>query len=356
MAILFWLVLLIIFGVIYFLTKDKEVTNRLPEIWDTKVSSSDLLHIVISEPKINENSLVKVSPTTKTMFRPQTLTEYIGQARAKELIKLNIEKITRFKPIHIFLSGDKGHGKTTLANIIANMLHAQFIQRIGSQMTDVDDVIEVLNLINTSEELWTVLFLDEIHTMKCKPELFYTIMEDFKLAGQAIKPFTLIGATTEKNVFAGKYEPFLDRFQCIELEPYKNEDIVAILSQYKRQMWNSLPDNAEHLRIISENCKRTPRIAITLLEDTLVVNDITKILKYHDIVINGLTSKDIQLLRLLRDINKPVGEDALSQAIGINKKDYKTLHEPYLAKEQYIIRTGKGRIITAKGLALLATL
>ena len=55
-------------------------------------------------------------------FRPKTLDQYIGQARAKELININLEKIRTIKPVHFIISGSKGTGKSTLAYIIANEL------------------------------------------------------------------------------------------------------------------------------------------------------------------------------------------------------------------------------------------
>ena len=71
----------------------------------------------------------------KFSFRPQYLHEYIGQENAKELMKLNFEKIRTIKPVHFIISGSAGCGKSTLAYIIGNAIKFPIHTYIGGAFT-----------------------------------------------------------------------------------------------------------------------------------------------------------------------------------------------------------------------------
>lgn len=289
----------------------------------------------------------------KYIFRPRNLDEYIGQEKAKELVRVNIKKIKNIRPVHFLIDGLKGHGKTSLAYIISNMIGVNRYEVIGAGVS-IDKLTEILNWINSTDGI-PVVFIDEIHNLSPDIiEILYPILEDYSIQGKQIKPFVLIGATTEKNALVKKFAPFVDRFQVqITLSRYTEEDIFKILKQYKEHLYGDylIPDS--WLRTISQNCKLTPRIAIALLEDLLVVKNVDKVLDMHNIVYKGLTEKDIQILKILAENEKPIGEEALSMMIGISREDYKFLHEAYLIEMGYMARTRSGRIILEKGRELL---
>ena len=295
-------------------------------------------------------------PTKKYIYRPQNLTEYIGQEKAKQKVKLNLQKICTLRPIHILIYGKKGCGKTSLSYIIAKELKAKVIERISSSISTKEDVYKLIEEINKEKKDYVVLFIDEIHNFASLPEiaeLFYPIMEDFQLDGKPIRPFTLIGATTEINMLVSKLSPLVDRFQVIPLENYTVNEIVLILKQFHKQLYSDREMKENVFQMIAMNCKYTPRIAINLLEDYLVDGNIERILDYNRIIKDGLTDIDFKILETLSENEKPLGEKALSQVAGLNNNDYREVYEPYLCEQGYIIRTARGRTISQKGKELL---
>jgi Holliday junction resolvasome RuvABC ATP-dependent DNA helicase subunit len=322
--------------------------------------TKEKLHIIIDRPSLD---ISKISATNapriqKFIYRPTTLREYIGQEQAKDLIALNIRKIQQIKPVHFLISGSKGHGKTTLAYIVKNLLNAKMIERISKQITSNDDIVELINQINESTEKNVILFIDEVHSLdSALCEILYPVMEDFTLSGKPVKPFILIGATTEKHVLVKNNAPFIDRFQVqVELQHYRPEDIKEILIQYKNQLYRDYAISENFIDIVSKNSKRTPRIAISLLEDGIIESDVNHILKCHRIVFEGLTETDVSILRILTQNDKPMGAKALSQMIGISEKDYCETYENYLVEQEFILRTARGRTIATKGKEVYANI
>jgi len=317
------------------------------------------LSLILKLPELNISQIKEYQGTEqvkKFIFRPQNLSEYVGQEKAKKVIKTNLLKIKKLRPVHFLIDGLKGHGKSTLAKIIANSLDSECYEIIASEIT-LDKLTEIINWINTCEKL-PIIFIDEIHGLDGKIiEILYPIMEDYKIEGKRIKPFVLIGATTEKNVLVQNYSPFVDRFQVqITLERYMVDDIVKILKQYKEKIYPEFKVDDNDLKTIAENCKFTPRIAISMLEDLLIIEKVEEVLDMHNIIIDGLDSVDIKILQILDKSEKPVGEEALAMMLGLSRKDYKFLHEAYLIEMGYMARGRTGRFITEKGKKVLEKL
>jgi len=339
--------------------KEQQMKIEIANVTDgtkinTETSMQEEQSIIVKDPYFNPNNIKGYSSENKPkkfIFRPETLGEYIGQDKAKALARLNLKKIMRLKFVHFLISGHRGCGKTTLAHILKNHLRAEMIERIAGEITNPDQIVDLVNQINNIENNYPILFIDEIHALNPKLcETFYPIMEDYRIAGKNIKPFILIGATTEKNILMKKVAPLVDRFQVqIELEKYSKEDIIAILKQYKLQLFPDIPVKDKTYDIIGENSKFVPRVAITLLEDSLIESDIKKVLECHRIVKDGLTDIDIAILKVLELANKPMGEKAISMSCGITNSDYNTVYEPYLVEKQFILRTNRGRILSNKG-------
>jgi Holliday junction DNA helicase RuvB len=294
----------------------------------------------------------QISPK-KYSFRPRNLDEYIGQENAKELIKLNIQKILTIKPVHFIISGSAGHGKSTLAYIIANMTGFKIHTYIGGSFT-MENLQEFL--VENAEGEPHILFIDEIHGLpKEIAEFLYPLVEDFilPLGNVKVRPFIFIGATTDKNILLKKFNPLVDRCGCqINLEHYKAEDIKKILKQYNDQIYQANIEE-EIYNILSVNTRYNPRISIALFDDYIICQDIEKVLKAHRIIKNSLTTDDIHILEHLLEINKPVGVETLAIIIQQTRQDYQTLIEPFLIQQGYLSRTARGRVITEKSKQLL---
>jgi len=89
-----------------------------------------------------------------------------------------------------------------------------------------------------------------------------------------------------------------------------------------------------------------------MLEDYLVIKDVDKLLRFRNIVKDGLNIVDIKILKVLHDFAKPMGSSALAMSAGINQADYERIYEPFLVELGYIKRTPR-RQININGVKLL---
>lgn len=335
-------------------------------IWDTIFEATGINYIMElfgkdkqEESQDNNEKQIYHSEQVKPMtyqFRPRNLEEYIGQKRAKELVRLNLQKIMTIKLVHFIISGTQGTGKSTLAYIIANHLNFKIHTYIGGSFT-MDNLKSFL--IENEEGGHRILFIDEIHSLpKEMAEFMYPLLEDFllPLGDIKVKPFIFIGATTEKNTLQKKFSPMVDRCGCqINLEHYQAEDIKLILKQYNSQTYKE--NVAEEIyNILSVNTRFNPRNSIALYDDYMVCKNLPKVLQAHRIIKDSLTTDDILILRHLIEINKPVGVETLAIIIQQTRQDYQELQESFLIQQGYISRTARGRIITEKGKLLLQNL
>lgn len=296
----------------------------------------------------------EVTPA-KFIYRPGSLLEYIGQDRAKDLVNLNLEKIRTIKPIHFLISGNKGCGKSTLANIIAKELNFPITWHIGGAFT-MEALIKFLSKNQDSKQP-QILFVDEIHNLaKEIGEYLYPVIEDFILPegnNLKLKPFIFMGATTEKNALVKRFAPLIDRCQAdIILETYRPEDIKEIIKQYNEKIYHlNIPE--ETYDLLSVNTRLTPRIALAFFDDFVVCKDVQRVLSAHRVIKNSLTTSDIQILEHLKEVNKPIGIETLAMIVGVTRVDFQYCIEPFLINQGYVSRTARGRIITQKGELLL---
>jgi len=289
------------------------------------------------------------------LYRPEELHEYVGQEKAKALIKqfiLGTTKRNRIFP-HVLIYGAPGTGKTTLAEIIANELNQYFVNRISTEMKDPQVILDSIELAEGG-----VLFLDEIHSIdRSIAESIYTVMEDFQFNGTDVTPFTLIGATTEIGEIIQNRKPFYDRFKILlELEPYNLKEMEIIIKNYLYQTFPSEQFALSKITQVAKNSRLTPRIGIKLSEAMVYFEgDTQEVFKNFNIISNGYTATDYKVLEYLSQ-HKKIGLQALCSYLGTSPKNYLYNIEPYLLSNQAIIRAGGGRQITEQGKLITSSL
>src|SRR5437870_3307142 len=96
-------------------------------------------------------------------LRPQRLTDYIGQERLKENLKIAIDAAkSRGEPLdHILLYGPPGLGKTSMANVIAHEMGVNIKTTSGPAIERKGDLAAILTNLNKHD----VLFIDEVHRL-----------------------------------------------------------------------------------------------------------------------------------------------------------------------------------------------
>ena len=158
-------------------------------------------------------------------LRPRSLDDYIGQKHLVGEGAVLRKMIDAGRISSFILWGPPGVGKTTLAQIIANKLQAQFytLSAVTSGVKDVREVIERAQKGRFFNEASPILFIDEIHRFS-KSQL------DSLLGAVEKGIVTLIGATTENPSFE-VIRPLLSRCQLYVLKSLEKEDLQELLQR-----------------------------------------------------------------------------------------------------------------------------
>ena len=335
------------------ITDGKEEVEEITETEKANPLKVEIKDSVLDTSKIKEYTGEEIKNFS---WSPQNFEQFVGQEDANDQAKIVIKKMERGIRCHVILSAIQGHGKSTFVRLLANNLNARLIERVGKEINE-DTLIDVINEINTCPEKRVVFFLDEIDTTEWKVlKLLNPILQDFKISGKKVKPFLFCSATINKDLLLKTVPDLIDRIpHAIQFTRYSAEELMIILKQYKKELYSNEKVEEEVLNKIALNSKYNPRLAIGILEDFIVTQDINKTLKSRRIIKNGITEIDLSVLKILSQAKRAMGANALSQRIGMTQNQYVREIEPYLCEFGYIARI-PSRVITDFGRIFLKEL
>ncbi len=309
-----------------------------------------------------EESVVELS------LRPQRLSEFIGQDRVKESLRIYIDAaMERREPLdHTLFFGPPGLGKTTLAELIARELGVNIRTTSGPALEKPGDLVGTLTNLREGD----ILFIDEIHRLRpIIEEFLYPAMEDYKIEirlsegpkaqtiTMQIEKFTLIGATTRLGMLT---PPMRARFGIEQrLNFYPPSDLEQIVHRTAEVMQVDIDDDGA--KEIAKRSRGTPRVANRLLRrirdfaqvraggsiNRKVAADALQLLEVDQF---GLDDMDSRILKTI--IEKfdggPVGVSTIAAAVGEDVGTLEEVYEPFLVQNGFLQRTPRGRVATAQ--------
>ena len=295
-----------------------------------------------------------VTPETRAddadvSLRPQRLSEFIGQEKARANLGVFIEAARARKEAldHVLFVGPPGLGKTTLAQIVARELGVNFRATSGPVIAKAGDLAALV----TNLEARDVLFIDEIHRLNpAVEEILYPAVK------VPLQPFTLVGATTRAGLLTN---PLRDRFGIpVRLNFYSEGELEEIVNRGARVLGIGM--TADGANEIARRARGTPRIAGRLLRrvrDFAHVDGAKAIdrkvadnaLRELEVDAAGLDAMDRRYLMTIAESygGGPVGVDTMAAALSEPRDAIEDIIEPFLIQKGLLQRTPRGRLLTS---------
>jgi len=303
-------------------------------------------------------------------FVPKSFDDYLGQKELKEKLSVYTRAAQmRKEPLdHLLLFGPPGLGKTTLSQVVAQVMGVQIKICSGPMLERTGDLVAILSGLAERD----VLFIDEIHRMPTNvEEVLYSAMEHFRvdvIIGQGpgaktvslpLNPFTLIGATTRSGMLSA---PLRSRFGITErIDFYADDELSQIVVQSSQFLQLKLSE--ESALQIARRARGTPRVAKKIVRrvrdfaqvrglqeaDSKLVNESLSFLGIDE---EGLTRLDLMILhKVIENFNGgPVGLETIASMVGEDADTIETVYEPFLLRKGFLEKTSRGRQIPHKKL------
>ena len=301
-----------------------------------------------------------------TSLRPRNLTDFIGQEKVKDNLKIAIAAAKgRGEPLdHVLFYGPPGLGKTCLAHIISAEVGVNIKTTSGPAIERTGDLAAILTNLRSHD----ILFIDEIHRLnRTVEEILYPALEDYALdiiigKGPGAKSlrlnlpkFTLIGATTR---YAMLSPPLRDRFGSVfRLDFYDTASLEKIIERSARIL--KVEAKEDGLKEIARRARGTPRVANRLLKrardyaqviaDGIITRKVAEeALTKLGVDLIGLDDIDHKVLHtIIEKFNGgPVGLDTIAASISEEADTITDVYEPFLMQLGFLERTPRGRMAT----------
>jgi Holliday junction DNA helicase RuvB len=317
---------------------------------------------------VTDNPLLTAQRTAEdadAALRPKTLDEFVGQAAARENLRVFIAAAkARGEALdHVLFFGPPGLGKTTLAQIMAREMGVGFRATSGPVIAKSGDLAALL----TNLEDGDVLFIDEIHRLApAVEEILYPAMEDRALdimigegpSARSIRidlpRFTLVGATTRQGLLT---TPLRDRFGIpVRLNFYSVDELEQVVTRAAGLL--GLPLASDGAREVARRSRGTPRIAGRLLRrvrdfahaaghEIVDARAADSALNRLEVDSLGLDAMDRRYLMMIADIYRggPVGVETLAAGLSEPRDTIEEVIEPYLIQLGLVARTARGRCL-----------
>lgn len=301
--------------------------------------------------------------------------DFVGNKAAVNFVRLLIKRAEGDKFIRIpdmAFFGASGHGKTTLAGIVANHLGREFIN-INS--TVIKDPFQFRGWIINPKFIGTgaIILLDECHALKRgiqtnllsvlqTPRKLHTEHRNQIFIDSIPENISFILATTHAGQIASALR---GRLRTVEFLDYNEIERQEMTVKYLKRRHGLTPNQLDVKAIltiakrsrdgrhITENCDDVIELMKQKEKDSLTLDIVEETFQIKGIDKSGLTRVDIKLLTYMAEAKTFVGLDTLEAAMNMTKKEIKENLEPWLLRNQFISRHAAGRVITQKGFKAL---